>query len=197
MRVAGAQFGVGRGSTAAGGDNGAVRRVSVVGSPGSGKSWVAAALARRLGVAHVELDARFHQPGWVPLPAEEFRRQVQAVAAGDGWVIDGNYSTVQDLVWARADTVVWLDPPRPLVMGRVAGRTLRRLVFRQELWNGNRERWADAISVDPQRSIIAWAWTQHPEYRARYEAAMAEPGHLRFVRLRTRRQIDEFLALRH
>ena len=39
---------------------------------------------------------------------------------------DGNYSRVQDLIWARADTVIWLDPPRYLVMRRVIWRTLRR-----------------------------------------------------------------------
>jgi hypothetical protein len=35
----------------------------------------------------VELDAIFHQPGWTPLLEEEFRRQVAAIAATEGWVI--------------------------------------------------------------------------------------------------------------
>lgn len=52
----------------------------------------------------VELDAIYHQPGWQPLPAEEFTRRVAAVVTGEGWVIDGNYSVVRDLVWTRADT---------------------------------------------------------------------------------------------
>ena len=81
----------------------------------------------------------FHQPGWEPLPEDEFRRVVEAAAAGDSWVMDGNYSAVRPLVWARADTVVWLDLPRRTVMRQVIWRTLRRAVTRQELWNGNRE----------------------------------------------------------
>jgi adenylate kinase family enzyme len=89
-----------------------VRRVSVVGNSGSGKTRLGRMLAERLGVPFVELDAIFHQAGWQPLPPEEFRARVEAAAAGDGWVIDGNYSTVRDLVWARADTVVWFDLPR-------------------------------------------------------------------------------------
>jgi adenylate kinase family enzyme len=93
-----------------------VRRVSVVGNSGSGKSTVAAALAAALGVPHLELDGVFHQPGWEPLPADSFRAVVAAAVAGDGWVLDGNYSAVRDLVWARADTVVWLDLPRRTVM---------------------------------------------------------------------------------
>src|SRR5215475_11726512 len=85
-----------------------VQRVSVVGVSGSGKSTLGRELAGRLAVPFVELDAIFHQPGWTPLPEDEFRRRVAEIAAGDGWVIDGNYSAVQPLVWERADTVVWV-----------------------------------------------------------------------------------------
>ena len=51
-----------------------VRRVSVVGNSGSGKSTLAKKLAAVLGVPHLELDSVFHQPGWEPLPLEEFQR---------------------------------------------------------------------------------------------------------------------------
>ena len=88
---------------------GVVRRVSVVGNSGSGKSTLASALAEHLEVPWIELDSIYHQPGWIPLPAPDFRARVEAAAAGDAWVIDGNYTAVRDLVWARADTVVWLD----------------------------------------------------------------------------------------
>jgi ABC-type glutathione transport system ATPase component len=53
-----------------------VRRVSVVGTSGAGKSTLAAALARVLDAEFIELDSVFHQPGWVPLPREEFRERV-------------------------------------------------------------------------------------------------------------------------
>jgi len=88
-----------------------MRRVAVVGTTGSGKTTFATALAGKLGVPHLELDSIFHQPGWQPLELESFLRQVAAFAAVDGWVIDGNYSAVRDLVWAAADTVVWSSWP--------------------------------------------------------------------------------------
>ena len=174
-----------------------VRRISVVGTAGSGKSMLARELAAILDVPNLELDGVFHQPRWEKLPAEDFCRIVSAKAAGDAWVIDGNYSAVQALIWARADTVVWLDLPKRTVMRQVIWRTLRRLATRRELWNGNRESWSNLFSLDPDRSIIAWSWHKHAQYRARYTAAAADPAssHLRFVRLTSRRDVIRFLAL--
>jgi adenylate kinase family enzyme len=172
-----------------------VRRVSVVGTSGSGKTTLARQLADILGVPYLELDGVHHQPGWQPIPRQEFQRVVAAKAAGDGWVIDGNYSAVQPLVWARADTVAWLDLPRRVVMRQLIWRTLRRVARRQELWNGNRERWRNFFSRDPQQSVIAWAWHKHAEYHARYAAAARDPAnaHLRFVRLSNWGEISRFL----
>jgi adenylate kinase family enzyme len=83
-----------------------VRRISVVGNSGSGKSWLARNVAEVLDLPYLELDGVFHQRDWTPLPDEEFAERVAAVAAGEGWVIDGNYSQVRPLVWRRADTVI-------------------------------------------------------------------------------------------
>ena len=169
--------------------------MSVVGTSGAGKSTLARELAVILGVPHLELDGLNHQPGWEPLPQEEFRRITAGKAAEDGWVIDGNYSSVQPLVWARADTVAWLDLPKSIVMRQVVWRTLRRVAGRQELWNGNRERWRNFFTWDPEQSVISWAWHKHDEYRARYAAAADDPAnaHLRFVRLTSRHDVSRFL----
>jgi adenylate kinase family enzyme len=126
-----------------------VKRVSVVGNSGSGKSTLARALATRLGVPHIELDALNHQSGWQRLPAVEFRERIDTATAAGGWVVDGNYSAVRDLVWARADTVAWLDPPRRTVMRQVVWRSVHRVAMRVELWNGNRERWRNLLTRDP------------------------------------------------
>jgi adenylate kinase family enzyme len=176
-----------------------VRRVSVVGNSGSGKSTLARKLATVLGVPHLELDSVYHQPGWEPLPADEFRRVVAERTAGDGWVIDGNYGAVRPIVWARADTVIWLDPPLRTVMRQVTLRTVRRAITRQELWNGNREPLSNFLSWVPEQSIISWAWHGHVKYRTRYAAAAADPAnaHLTFIRLGGRGDAGRFLADPH
>jgi len=174
-----------------------MRRVSIVGTSGSGKSTLGKALAARIGGEFLELDSVFHQPGWVPLPDEDFRRRVSAAVAAERWVIDGNYSgKVRDLVWARADTVVWLDLPRRTVMRRIIWRSFQRAARRTELWNGNRERWRNLFSLDKEESVIAWAWTSHARNHARYAAAMADPDNasLHFVRLKNPSDVRRFLV---
>jgi len=168
----------------------------MVGVSGAGKSTLGKDLAARLAVPHVELDAIFHQPDWAPLPAEQFRDRVSAIASGDGWVIDGNYSAVLPLVWARADTVVWLDLPRRQVMRRLIWRSVRRVAGRTELWNGNRERWRNLFSWEEQESVISWAWHHHPIYRDRYAAAARDPehAHITFARITTSAQARQFLG---
>src|SRR5262249_6157456 len=168
-----------------GGDTGWVQRISVVGNSGSGKTTIAGQVAAALGVPHLELDGVFHQPNWQPLNEAEFRRVVSDFTAADGWVVDGNYSAVRDIVWSRADTVIWLDPPRWRVMRRLIARTFRRMATKAELWNGNREQ--VRFLFNREESIVLYAWTSHHKHRDGYQAAQQDPANadLRFIRLRT------------
>jgi adenylate kinase family enzyme len=95
-----------------------VKRVTIIASArGSGKTTVGWRLAGLLDVPYHELDAIHHQAGWRELEADELRRRVEPIVAADGWVIDGTYrGKLDDLTLARADTVVWLDLPRPVAL---------------------------------------------------------------------------------
>lgn len=173
-----------------------MQRVCVVGCAGGGKTTLAASLARRLSLPHLELDSIYHQPGWRSLSTEVFRSKVEDFTSQSRWVIDGNYATqVGDITWGRADTIVWIDASRLVATARVARRTFGRLLVRKELWNGNRERLRQALSRDPEKSIIVWAWKMHDKYTDRYEKALKDPNwqHVRFVRLRGAREITAFL----
>ena len=173
----------------------AVERVSVIGNSGSGKTTLGRKLAGLLDVPFTELDGIFHQAGWTELPTEQFRERVSAVVAGDRWVVDGNYSHVRDLVWERADTVVWLTLPRWLVTGRVLRRTVVRGVRRTELWNGNREQLRNLLNRDPMESVVLATFRYHHGGVQRFEARLRDPAsaHLDVVRLRSPGEVRRFL----
>ena len=173
-------------------------RITVNGSSGSGKSTLARRLAAELDLPHVELDAVNWQPGWVDLNSTdrpEFQRRVAEALAGDRWVTDGNYSSVQGEIRARATDAIWLDYPRPEIMSRVIRRSFHRAIEGKELWpgTGNVEtfaRWLD------KEHPIRWSWDTYHRIKTRYEAIFADPAnaHLRVHRLRHPREAEELVV---
>ena len=156
-------------------------RVLVTGTSGSGKTTLARAIAERLNIPHAEQDAWNHLPGWQEAPLEQFRAAVDAFTAQSAWVMDGNYSRAQDLGWARADTLIWLDYPAWLVFGRLLRRTLRRGLTRQELWNGNRETLRQVFS---RESMLVWFFRTHWRRRREMPGKLAGYPHLKVLRFR-------------
>ena len=124
-----------------------MQRLVVVGTSGSGKTTLARRLAAALAVPHIELDALHWEANWQEAPVEVFRERTRAAVAAAAWAADGNYSVVRDIVWSRADTLVWLDYALPVILWRLLIRTARRVAWREELWNGNRETWAAQLSL--------------------------------------------------
>lgn len=174
-----------------------MKRISVVGSSGAGKTTVARRLAEALSTPHIELDALYWGEGWSAATTAELSERVRAATAGEAWVVDGNYwNKLGAQVWAAADTVVWVSPPRWRAMWQSLTRTVRRATTRQELWNGNRESWRGLRFWRGEESILWWAWTAYDRTQERYAQAMADPqwSHLRFYRLRTRAEVDRFIA---
>jgi len=167
--------------------------VVVVGVAGSGKTVLAARLARRLGVPHDELDALHWGPGWNERPDEAFRAQVREALRGVRWVADGNYGKARDLTWGRANTLVWLDYPLAVSLSRLLLRTLRRVVTREMLWNGNRETLRGQVGAD---SLFPHAVRSHAQHRRRYPALLQRPeyAHLHLIRLCSPRETERWLA---
>lgn len=158
-----------------------MQRILVVGVTGAGKSTLARAMAERLALPYHEMDALyFTGPDWAV--DAQLVRTVSRVTAEPRWIVDSlGYPEVRDLLWDRADTVLWLDYGRRVVMPRVLRRSLRRSVTREVLFGGNRETWKGWLSPEhPAR----WAWSQHAGRRREIERRTRDP---RFAPLRTLR----------
>ena len=173
-----------------------VRRVSVVGGSCSGKTTFSRDLALILNVPFVELDALAWQANWIMTDVETFQDEVRKATAGDAWVVDGNYGGrgARDIVWARADAVVWLDLPLPLTLVRMWRRTTDRIGRKEPLWGGNQESIRNTFLS--RESLFVWAIKTHRRRRRILSATMTRPdlGHLTFHRLRSPTEVARWLA---
>lgn len=89
-----------------------MNRVCVVGCGGSGKSTFAGKLGDITGLPVYYLDVHFWQAGWVERKREEWHSIIYDLSSKDKWIMDGNFNNTQDIRFARADTIIYLDLPR-------------------------------------------------------------------------------------
>lgn len=96
---------------------------------------------------------------------------------------------IGDLVFERAETVVWLDLPVPVVMARLLRRTHLRSKHKIELWNGNVEGgWRESFTY-----LIWPAFKRAFQNRRAVPELLARYSHLSVHRLRSDRAVQRFL----
>jgi hypothetical protein len=121
-----------------------MQRVVVAGCAGSGKSTLARELAARTGLPLTERD------GLGVLGSPQYKSAISQMAAGSRWILDGAPYYADEMVYSAADTVIFLDYPKRVVMWRVLRRTLGIELFRRP-----------AGAHKPQ-SFAAWRYAGHP-----------------------------------
>lgn len=170
------------------------RRINVIGTTASGKSTYARSLAARLGAPHVELDALHWEKDWTEAPGEVMRQRVEQATAGSAWVVDGGYAAVRDIIWARAEAVVWLDFPLRTILWRYATRTRRRIRTQEELWPGTGNRESLSKHLLQRDGLLWWILRTYRRRRRDYPRLLAANPHLRAFRLRSAPEADRWLA---
>ena len=169
------------------------RRFAVVGATGSGKTTFARELAQRLAIPHVELDALHWGPDWTEVDDELFRKRTSDATSADAWVVDGNYHQVRDIVWVRAEALVWLDLPFRTVAWRLTKRIVRRSFSHEELWSGNRERLSAHLFT--RDSLYLWLLKTYWRRKRQFPELLALPehAHLTVARLTSAREVSQWL----
>ena len=172
----------------------AMRRIAIIGTSGSGKSTLGKQLAELFETTSVELDALHWLPDWQMENTDIFRQKVSDALAGDRWVVDGNYSKVRDVVWSRADTIIWLDYPLRIVYWRLLWRSLKRALTKENLWNsGNTESLYNQFMT--RDSLFIWAWTSKARQRKTYPTLLrqSEYAHLTVIKFRYPEETTQWL----
>jgi adenylate kinase family enzyme len=170
------------------------RYVLVWGPSCSGKTTVARRISERIGVPHFEIDAIFWKPNWVETPPDELLAEVSRRLEENtaGWVFDGNYRYSRPLLLPLADTVVWLKLPFRVVFWRALNRTIGRIVSHEPLWGYNYETWRESFfSCDSLLLYIIKNWRR---YQHLEQSLQEIPNHAELIRLRSQREVDDFIA---
>ena len=88
-----------------------MKRIIIIGSPGSGKSTFARRLQGITGLPLYYLDMIYHKEDTSTVSREEFDEMLGEILKEDSWIIDGNYLRTMEKRLEKADTVFWLDYP--------------------------------------------------------------------------------------
>ena len=99
-----------------------MKKVIVIGCPGSGKSTVSRALHNKTGIPLYHLDMMYWNADKTTVEKSEFLERLSDVFEKDEWIIDGNYSSTMELRMAACDTVIFLDYPLDVCLDGIRER---------------------------------------------------------------------------
>lgn len=160
------------------------KRVVVVGVTSSGKSTLAELLAQRFDLCYIELDALHWEPNWQPAPLEVFRDRVAKATQAEKWTVAGNYHIARDLIWPKAEVVIWLDYSLLRVLWQLTHRSLKRWWTRELLWGTNREPLWNHFKLWSNESLYHWLFKTYWRRKREYPMLLSQPEHRHLVLLR-------------
>src|SRR5687767_12993486 len=170
-------------------------RIVVIGTTSSGKSTLAEQLAERLNLDFIELDALHWEPNWQEAPPEVFRARVEKATQAERWIVAGNYHVVRDLVWSKAEAVIWLDYSLWRIFWQLTRRTFARWWSQELLWSTNREPLLAHLKFWSKESLYNWLFKTYGRRKHEYPMLLSQPEyrHLNLIRFTHPKERDEWL----
>ncbi len=163
-----------------------MKRIVIIGSCGSGKTTLGNHLSENLGYPVADLDTFYWLPNWTFRPSEEFASLIEDATSTDCWIICGNQSKYRHLIWPKADTIIWLDLPLYVLLWRVISRSIRRIIDKKEICNGNRETFSRLFS---SKSIVKWLLGSYFRHRRDYLEQMKTMTDVKWIHTRSSKGI--------
>lgn len=88
-----------------------MKKIIVIGCPGSGKSTFSKSLHKITGIPLFHLDMMFWNADKTTVEKSVFLERLSEAIQGSEWIIDGNYGSTIELRLKECDTVIFLDYP--------------------------------------------------------------------------------------
>ena len=158
-----------------------MKKVIVIGCPGSGKSTVSRALHNKIGIPLYHLDMMYWNSDKTTVEKSVFLERLSVVLKKDEWIIDGNYGSTMELRMAACDTVIFLDYPLDVCLD---GIKERRGKPRSDMpW----------IETEEDAEFIEFIKSYNEQQKPKVLELLEEYSDKNIVILRSREQADEFL----
>jgi len=161
------------------------KKIILVGSGGSGKSWLAKRLGDITGYKMIHLDCEFWQPNWTKTPRNEWIEKQKGFIEGEKWIIDGNYNSSMELRFASADLIIFLDINRFVCMlGAIRRHGKKRTDLPEYL-----EEKINFGFID----FLRWIWTFQKTGKKRILELHEKYPEKEFLVLKSRKLVNKFL----
>ena len=171
------------------------KRIIVVGTTSSGKSTMAENLAQKIGGDFIELDALNWGPNWTAAGDELLRARAEEATRSSCWVVAGNYRITRSVTWSRAEAIIWLDYSFWVIFWRLLRRTVKRVFFKEELWNGNREHLWTQLKLWSEKSLFHWLFKTYWQRKREYPKLFALPeySHLHIIHFKNTKEAQTWI----
>ena len=158
-----------------------MKKVIVIGCPGSGKSTVSRALHNKTGIPLYHLDMMYWNADKTTVEKSVFLERLSAVLEKDEWIIDVNYSSTMELRMAACDTVIFLDYPLDVCLD---GIRKRRGKPRSDMpW----------IETEEDSEFIEFIKNYNEQQKPKVLELLEKYGDKNIVIFKSREQADAFL----
>ena len=164
-----------------------MKRVMIIGQPGSGKSWLACEMGRITGLPVYHIDHIHWKSGWVERTTEEKTAMAREVHAKSEWIFEGGHSRTWGERLTRADTLIWLDFSVWFRSWQVIRRTLQD-------YGHTRPDLPDGCPEQFSWEFTKWIWDTRNSGRVKPLAIFDNPpAHLTCLRLTSRAEVAAYL----
>lgn len=164
-----------------------MKRVAIVGCPGSGKTTFTRKLAEKTKLPTIHLDYYYHQKMYdYPNNSEAWKGRVKELIAKDAWIMDGNYNSTINERFRRADTIIFFDYPR---RKSLYGVLKRRIQYRNKLREEMPSDWKETASFE----FLVFVWNFRRDKRGTTIKALEDNKNKEVFIFTNQKQAQEYL----
>ena len=99
-----------------------MKKIIVIGCPGSGKSTFSKSLHKITKIPLYHLDMLFWNEDKTTVEKSVFLDRLLKIIENSEWIIDGNYNSTMELRMQKCDTVIFLDYPSDVCLNGIQER---------------------------------------------------------------------------